>query len=157
MSPGWARKLPAASDRLYSGGETVDVTLRYSLVPPWAEDEPTADCLWRVVVSTLGRECDQLWLRFGNLDDMANLLPPEQYLALEERIGPHWGQPDPVAVDRPGPVQSILGGLLPGIVEEFKHMGLGTGPASIRRPPPKYVPYGCAVVPLSRHQSRELP
>lgn len=121
--------------------------LNYSILPPWKEDGLAADRLWRLVVGTLGRECDELWLRFGNLDGLQRLLLPEQYRRLEEWIGPHWGKPDPQAAGIP-PVQSAMGELLPEIVKDFKRMGFGIGPAP-RRQQPKYAPYGCAVVPLT--------
>lgn len=124
--------------------EAVD---RFTIDPPWGEDPATADRVWRAVVATLGPRCDEIWLRYGNLEDVAVFLPQEQYRQLEEFVGPHWGQPDPLARTAPDESALFLADILRDMVTGLKP--LGSAVENVPSTPRKYAPYGCAVVPAT--------
>lgn len=116
--------------------------------PAWRVNHETADRVWRAVVAALGPLCDHLWLRFGNLHELTEFLPSEAYSQLEVAIGPHWGVPDPAPrPSRAGTEASVLGAMLPGVIDDFQRGGFFSTGAPAQQPP--YAPYGFAVIPVT--------
>jgi len=126
------------------GGGSVHRQPNFWIDPPWNEDPETADRIWRVVLATLAPACEELWLRFGCLGDMAEFLPAEQAEKLEELIGPYWGCDDPIPVSPEAKAQ--LEDFIAGVVSELDEaLREATSTAEESR----YPEYSCAMVPMS--------
>lgn len=111
----------------------------FSLDPPWNEHPAHADRLWRAALRTVGSWCDEIWLRFGQMDVLAGVMAPADYRRLKELLGPYWGRPDPIPV--PPGSDWLLRGVADALAQHFQTIPLPPEPR------PRYS--GCAVAPLT--------
>jgi len=60
---------------------------RYHMTLPWGTEPTEADIAWRVVLRSVGRRCDQIWLHDGEVEPFADLVSDMDYQRLCQLLG----------------------------------------------------------------------